>query len=220
MALGICLVAIGISAWSGFSAVNNKDTTIDNSSDIAQISSDTALNQNTSSKNEQAVDTPKDDVPDSRVSSADKEQEKAEQTPVPTAKYFLYPVNGTIIKDFSDTELQYSLTFNDMRLHTAIDIGADINTSVKSAGDGIVTFAGKDSSLGYMVKIDHGNNITAVYAGLSEALKVKEGDTVKAGTALGAIGTVTDECVDAPHLHLAFYEKDVPVSPLSLISEN
>ena len=218
IALGICLVAIGLSAWSGYSAILQKDTA--NNSSKSDLTSSNAGIESVPSAPEVTVDTPKEDVPDDREISSTTQTEQAQKAETPTAKYFLFPINGEIIKDFSDTELQFSLTYNDMRLHTAIDIAADLKTAVKSAGDGTVIWAGKDDALGYTVKIDHGNGITAVYAGLAEALQVKEGDTVTAGATIGALGIVTSECVDAPHLHLEFYDGEVPVSPLTLLSEN
>lgn len=225
IALGICLTAIGLSAWSGYSAVKQKDSTENTSKISSSYSSYLADNGENTSSGELTVDTPKSDVPDDRTSlestsSQNLSSAAQSKTETPVAKYFLFPVNGDIIKDFSDNELKYSLTYNDMRLHTAIDIAADLKTAVKSSGEGIVTFAGKDEFLGYTVKIDHGNGITAVYGGLAESLTVKEGDTVAAGTNLGMIGVVTAECVDAPHLHLEFYDNEVPVSPLTLISNN
>lgn len=212
-ALGICMVAIGISAWSGYSALKDSNSTAEISSDYSISSEKSDL----SSSNELTVDTPKSDVPDTRqeVSS-----EAVGEAASPVARYFIYPVSGEIIKDFSDSELQYSLTYNDMRLHIGVDIAADANTAVNSCGDGVVTYVGKDDKLGYTVKIDHGNSITTVYAGLTEAIKVKEGDTVTAGTNLGAVGVVTEESVDAPHLHLEFYQNGLPVAPQTLLTNN
>lgn len=213
--LGICMVAIGISAFAGYSALNKQESaqTPQNLQSSYSTSSPTQNN-----KDLEQVDTTKSDIPYTKEEVSSEPTETSSQNPV--AKYFVYPVSGNIIKDFSLSELQYSLTYNDMRLHTGIDISADANTAVNSAGDGTVIFAGKDAKLGYTVKIDHGNGIVAVYAGLTEALKVKKGDTVTAGTNLGAIGTVTEECVDAPHLHFEILENGQPISPSTILNNN
>ncbi len=217
VALGICLIAIGFSAWSGYSAFKATDGDKHTENDSSLIITPSSSAQQNS---EALVNEEKEDIKYESDTESAEPVESATKAEAPAAKYFLYPVNGEIIKDFSDTELQFSLTYNDMRLHTGIDIAADLKTAVNSSGDGTVIFAGKDELLGYTVKIDHGNNITAVYAGLSEALKVKEGDIVTSGTNIGSIGVVTSECVDAPHLHLEFYDNSLPVSPLSLLSDN
>lgn len=212
-ALGVCMIAIGISAWTAISTLSTPPTGDNHSSGqtnlVAESTSDLTVDKNQS-------DIPADKT---KVSSAEavSSEEKAAQAPV--AKYFIYPVNGEIIKDYNDTELQYSLTYNDMRLHTGIDIKADAGVSVKAAGDGVVLSAEQDPLWGYTVKINHGNGITGIYAGLSEAIAVKKGDTVKAGTNLGPLGTVTCECVDAPHLHLEFLENNRPVAPQSLLTD-
>ena len=38
---------------------------------------------------------------------------------------FAIPLNGNIGKIFSDSELQYSATYNDMRLHLGVDVQAE-----------------------------------------------------------------------------------------------
>ena len=218
------MIAIGISAWSAVKTISEKPQTAQNSS---------ASSLNYTSSNEISVDAEKSDIKKSssnsdnsaykqsdtdKSSSADTKSET--QAAAAVAKYFIYPINGEVIKDFNSSELQYSLTYNDMRLHTGMDIKADANTAVQSCGDGVVLSAGKDSLLGYTVKINHGNGITGVYSGLKEKITVKKGDTVKAGTNIGALGTVPSECVDAPHLHLEFYKDKTPIAPSSLLKKD
>lgn len=232
VALGICMIAIGISAWSTVRVLSpsaeNKNGEYDFSSDenlsTENIQSGISDGNNTSSKSSKINNTASQNKSVSEqksVSSQEKTKNtsSADEAAAPVAKYFVFPVSGEIQKDFSDGDLKYSITYNDWRVHNGIDITAKVGTAVKSAGDGVVTFAGKDEKLGYVVKIDHGNKITAVYAGLNEKLNVKKGDTVKAGDNLAALATVPEECVDAPHLHLEIYDGDKAVSPLSLLSK-
>lgn len=224
IALGICMIAIGISAWTAISKTSGPPE-INESNNTAQIVS----NDQTSKDTE--VNTPQSDIPHTLSSDTVKETESSKEDTVtsketesvveqtPTAGYFVYPVVGEVIKKFSDSELQYSVTFNDMRLHLGIDIKAEAGTSVKSSGDGKVLEVKNDPELGYTVKIDHGNGITALYSGLAKAVAVKSGETVKSGTNLGALGTVNNECLDAPHLHLEFFREDKPIDPLELMSK-
>lgn len=177
--------------------------------------------ENSQEKSPVEADTPQSEIPytENQTESATV-SENSTDTSGPTAKYFVYPVGGEIIKGFSNSKLQYSVTYNDMRLHTAVDIAADAKTAVNASGDGTVIFAEKDPSLGYTVKIDHGNGIVVVYGGLGESLKVKEGDLVSAGTNLGSVGVVTEESLDAPHLHLEFLQDGKPIDPISMLTEN
>ena len=245
--LGICMIAIGVSAWS---AINKTQTPPDEilNSDTAQhfvnedSSSETenAEDLTTESKEEAEVNKEQEGIEDDRtqnseevknnqtesyssnqsgltdntdISSAAKKQEAE-----PLAAYFVYPVVGEVIKKFSTSELQYSVTFNDMRLHIGIDIKAPSGSEVKSAGDGKILEVKNDANLGYMVKIDHGNGMVAIYAGLEKKVSVKKNDVVLAGATIGKLGTVNNECLDAPHLHLEFYENEKAVNPLDYLS--
>ena len=220
VALGICMIAIGISAWSAIDKVSAppKDLTSDST---ARTVSDT-VSENTQVNKEQS------DVPAERKESSseissipetvsDKVSSTPEQNPV--ANYFLYPVVGEVIKNFSATELQYSVTFNDMRLHKGVDIKADEGTAVKASGEGKVTEIVNDPSLGYTVKIDHGNGMVGVYSGLAKSIAVEVNEIVKSGTNLGPLGTVPNECLDAPHLHLEFYKDGEAVDPLEFLEK-
>lgn len=210
IALGICMIAIGVSAWTALDKLDQSVSVAD--------SSQPAASQPSVSSEESLTSTPEETSEPATAAQPEKTASATEQaTAAPVAKYFVYPIAGEIIKGFSAEELQYSLTYNDMRLHTGIDIKADAGTAVKAAGDGVVLSAEQDPLLGYTVTIDHGNGIIGIYAGLSEAMTVTKGDTVTAGTNLGPLGTVVSECVDAPHLHLEFYKNDAPIDPKELL---
>lgn len=213
------MIAIGVSAWSALDKVSTPPPSL--------TSNNTAQTVEENSSKETEANKEQSDIPDERESSeisseelldsVSSKPEAALQTP--TAKYFIFPVVGEVIKKFSATELQYSVTFNDMRLHSGIDIKADEGTAVKSAGDGMVTEIINDPQLGFLVRIDHGNGMEAVYAGLSKSVAVEENDIVKSGTNLGPLGTVNNECLDAPHLHLEFYKNGKPVDPLEYLEK-
>ncbi len=219
VALGVCMIAIGISAWAAIGQMSDAPNTALSSEAERKVVSNTSYDTTANKTESDIPDSSKDESTVSSQADETSSQTAPLEAAAPVAKYFKYPISGEIIKDFSDSELRYSLTYNDMRLHTAVDIKADVGTSVKSCGDGVVMSTQKDPLLGYSVTINHGNGITAVYGGLSEAIAVKKGDTVKSGTNLGPLGTVTTECVDAPHLHLEFYKDDKPIDPMSLITE-
>ena len=219
IALGICMIAIGVSAWAALDKAYTPPE---------KLTSDTASQMVSETVSKEAeVNKEQSDIPDERENSSVKTEtieslvtsaeENASQTP--TAKYFTFPVVGEVIKKFSSTELQYSVTFNDMRLHSGIDIKADIGTAVKSAGDGKITEVTKDPELGYLVKIDHGNGMEVIYAGLNKSVLVEVDDIVKSGTNLGALDVVNNECLDAAHLHLEFLKDGTAVDPLEYLEK-
>lgn len=114
---------------------------------------------------------------------------------------FTMPVDGTVLKPYSSTALQYSKTYGDMRLHEGIDIKCEEGSAVKSASNGTVTDIINDPTYGKTVIIDHGSGISVKYCGLKDVAAVK-GSTVKSGDIIGTSGTVPCECKDGPHIHL------------------
>ncbi len=83
-------------------------------------------------------------------------------------------------------------------MHEGIDFMVDSGTPIVAAAGGVVQFAGFHPQYGYMVDIDHGNDLVTRYAHCSK-LFVKEGDFVKRGHKIGETG-VTGRAT-GPHLH-------------------
>ena len=222
--LAICLLIIGGAAWFALAPLSEKDMNSknENSSKIEEYQnpSDPYTENNPQTTPEIVPDTtPDTGIIDSTVSETqsipEKVESKAEDV---TAKEenvisFSMPVVGEIIKNHSDTDLQYSATYCDMRLHTGIDIACKNGTFVSSCSAGTVTDIIEDSVLGNCVVIDHGNSITIKYASL-EDIKVKKGDKVNIGDIIGRIGTIPSECIDETHLHLEVIKNEKSVDPL------
>lgn len=229
--LCICFVLIGVAAWSGMQMIKNKDKTPDITSSIGSGMINTTSSKPTASVDKNSsiyIDTssvisasrPSDALTEEgEPPSSNPEIDDSEQTAAPVAKFFVNPVLGEIIKDFSDTELQYSLTMKDMRLHKGVDIAADVGTPVIAAGEGTVKTVYEDMLLGWVVEVDHGNGIIAKYCGLQAKPTAKEGDTVNSSTRLGNVGTVPFESVEQGHLHLEFYSDGKAVSPMEFIEK-
>ena len=134
------------------------------------------------------------------------------------AAFFIRPIVGETLKDFSDSELQYSMTYSDWRLHKALDITAPAGTTVVACGNGKVTDVYTDALWGTVVEIDHGNNITVKYCGLNGAPSVKKGDSVDSSTVIGAVDVIPCESVEPRHLHVEFYLDGKAVSPSKYFS--
>ncbi len=134
----------------------------------------------------------------------------------PSANFFVMPIANEIIKDYSEAELQYSLTLGDWRLHKAVDIKGVTGDRINSAGDGTVTAVYDDHSYGLTVEINHGNEITAIYSGF-ETVVVAVGDVVAANSELGTLGKVPCESVETTHLHFSMQVGDKSVSPMNMI---
>ncbi|HHW45489.1 MAG TPA: M23 family metallopeptidase [Clostridiales bacterium] len=219
LVLALCLIAIGAAAWSAFSSLQPPpvDTGDLSTSDLTSTQSETTSE---STKNVGNTVSGEKDTRYSSNTSPSSESPPAsaiEVTADPVATFFVLPVTGDIIKKFSDTELQYSNTYNDMRMHYGVDIAAGVGTRVSSAGDGKVIDVTTDPIWGTTVTIDHGNGIIGYYSGLNSKAKVKKGDVLESGMEIGTIDTIPCEANDPPHLHLAFKKDGKWVSPLKLM---
>ncbi len=86
--------------------------------------------------------------------------------------------------------------------HAGIDIvrpGGSTGCTVVAAESGTVTFAGWYGSGGYTVIIDHGKGLTTMYCHMQNTIKVRAGQKVARGQAIGNIGATG--YVTGPHLH-------------------
>lgn len=210
--LAICLVVIGIAAWFAFSKM--ADTKPDVNSDMQNNSE---YNGNNSSYNENSnndILDPTPQTPTPSTPTADEPEDVPYEEPAPQKAYTM-PVNGEILKDFSDNILQYSATFGDMRIHNAVDIACKDGTLVSACADGKVQSVEQTANLGTVITIDHGDGLIIKYAALKD-VKVKNGDNVKMGNTIGAVTTVPNECADQSHLHIEAYKNSSAISILSL----
>ena len=207
------LIIIAIIAWIGLSNMNDDtqnvpDTSMNESPNSNNNSQE--YNSNDSSYNDSSTpENPKDFVSDI-MPSAPTDDEVPNQ---PYENSYTMPVNGDILKDFSTETLQFSQTFGDMRLHTAVDIACKEGTFISSLTDGKVLSFEESTALGGVLTVDHGDGLIVKYACVKEP-KFKAGDKVKSGDLIGKVGTVPNESSDQPHLHLEATKNNKPISIL------
>ena len=94
--------------------------------------------------------------------------------------------------------------------------GTDIVTKPKSlvlaALDGTVIFTGWTMETGYVIEIQHVNNLVSVYKHNANLLK-EAGDLVKAGEAISIVGDSGELYTSGPHLHFEMWYKGSPLDP-------
>lgn len=152
------------------------------------------------------------------VSEEESSSEVSSEVPtVAKADFFVYPLSGEIITDFSKDNLIFSKTYNDWRSHLAIDIKGAFGESVHAAGDGVVQEVFYDELYGNTIVIDHGNGIEFSYCGLDET-NFKQGQTVLVNDTIGTLGDLPCESLDGVHLHLQAKKDGKEMDPLDLIS--
>ena len=120
----------------------------------------------------------------------------------------LWPVRGSI-NDRYGTRVHP--VFKTKTVHTGIDIGAAHGTPVKAAARGEVLFTGWLKGYGQVIILDHGGDMTTVYAHLS-AINVREGQVVNQGAVIGRVGNTG--VATGPHLHFEVRINANAVDPL------
>lgn len=101
------------------------------------------------------------------------------------------------------------------RMHPGLDISAAHGTRVRSAGGGVVVFAGYRSGYGNTVVIDHGDTMRTLYGHMSR-LAVRKGRSVREGDTVGYVGSTGRST--GPHLHFEMRFRGEPVNPMCYLS--
>ena len=98
------------------------------------------------------------------------------------------------------------------RPHRGVDYGGPMNTPILAAGDGKVIFRGRKGGYGNTVILQHGGNITTLYAHLNKFNgKVRSGSRVKQGQTIGYLGKSGK--VTGKHLHYEYRLNGVHRNP-------
>ncbi|MCK9204984.1 MAG: M23 family metallopeptidase [Bacteroidales bacterium] len=117
---------------------------------------------------------------------------------------FFSPLKGIVTNEF-----------NPAQKHFGIDIVAKQNEAVKAVLDGTVIFSNWTLETGYVIAIQHTQNIISIYKHNSAILK-KTGDVVKSGEPIAIVGE-TGELATGPHLHFELWYEGNPVNPKEFI---
>lgn len=131
---------------------------------------------------------------------------------------YVWPVEGSVDRDFSLEVFAYDATMGDWRTHDGLDIAAPLGTPVAACAKGTVKDVSTDDMMGVTVTIDHGSGMESIYCNLAETVEVQAGTEVEAGTVIGAVGTsAVSESADASHLHFSLREYGVSIDPMNYL---
>jgi murein DD-endopeptidase MepM/ murein hydrolase activator NlpD len=119
--------------------------------------------------------------------------------------YLFSPVSGIV-----------SAPFDLRKEHYGVDIVAREDEPVKCIADGSVLMASWTQDSGYVIVVQHRDNLISVYKHNSALLK-KVGNFVSAGEIIAFIGN-SGELTTGPHLHFELWMNGNPVDPEDFIS--
>lgn len=117
---------------------------------------------------------------------------------------FFTPVKGIV-----------SSHFDAGNQHFGIDLVADADEPVLATLSGTVIMASWTMATGYVIQIQHENNLISMYKHNSSLLK-KVGDHVKAGETIAIIGNSGEETT-GPHLHFELWHNGTPLNPVDYV---
>lgn len=118
-------------------------------------------------------------------------------------------VNGLIF--YRPTRGMISAPFDAEKKHYGTDIAANPGESVLATLDGTVILSTYTAETGYLIQVQHNQNLVSVYKHCGSLLK-REGDSVKGGEAIALVGN-TGQLTTGPHLHFELWQKGRAVNP-------
>lgn len=118
--------------------------------------------------------------------------------------HFFPPVEGIVTQ-----------SFDEKKRHYGTDIVAKANAKVAAVLDGVVIFTDWTVKTGYVIQVQHTNDLISIYKHNSILLK-KQGDYVRAGEVLGVVGNTGEES-SGPHLHFELWRAGNPLNPENFI---
>ncbi|MFD1553833.1 M23 family peptidase [Putridiphycobacter roseus] len=119
--------------------------------------------------------------------------------------FFIAPVHGKISK-----------SMNAQTKHYGVDIVTAADEPIKAVLEGLVLFSGWTSKTGYVLILQHQNNLVSSYKHCAAVLK-NEGDYVEAGDPIAIVGN-SGELTDGPHLHFELWQNGIALNPQEFIS--
>lgn len=114
--------------------------------------------------------------------------------------YFFPPVKGMVIASFEP-----------QKAHFGTDILAQEDEPVKAIADGTVILSSWTLESGYIIGLQHPNELISIYKHNSVILK-NVGELVRAGEIISIIGN-TGELTSGPHLHFELWYRGNPMNP-------
>ncbi|MDY6782306.1 MAG: M23 family metallopeptidase [Cyanobacteriota bacterium] len=127
---------------------------------------------------------------------------------------FLRPTTGRVSTIFG-VRRYYNGVFAQDYYHRGVDYAASTGTAVIAPAAGRIALVGKEAEgfrvHGNTIGIDHGQGVLSIFLHLSK-IYFREGDVVRAGQPIGAVGSTGSST--GPHLHWGLYVHGNAIDPV------
>ena len=115
------------------------------------------------------------------------------------------PVEGFLTSQYSENEPHY-----------AIDLVAPENSLIRAVAEGFVIFAEYSIQTGYVIAIQHPNQMISFYKHNAQLLKTI-GSYVQSAESIAILGN-SGEQSQGPHLHFELWQNGLPINPLHYLN--
>lgn len=119
--------------------------------------------------------------------------------------HLMKPVDGYVTDEY-----------NAAKAHYGVDIASKEDEPVKTVLDGKVISAAYTLETGYVIAVQHPNNLVSFYKHNSRIIK-KAGSVVKAGDVIAIVGS-SGELSTGPHLHFELWHEGKSLNPKDYIA--
>ena len=120
--------------------------------------------------------------------------------------HFYPPLRGIVVTPFAPSELNYG-----------IDITSTSGTNINAVLDGTILLSKYTANDGYVVIIQHLNNLTTIYKHLTSTLQ-HEGTTVRAGESIGIVEQSKQKDQQYIPFHFELWHKGTALNPEQYIA--
>ena len=131
----------------------------------------------------------------------------------------IWPVNGTVLMNYSMDKTVYFATLDQYKYNPALIIGGAEGDQVLCGAPGVIKSIDVTAQTGTTVTVDLGNGYEVLYGQLKE-VPVKVGDQVEAKSILGYVGQPTKYySVEGCNVYMELRKDGTPVNPVDYMTK-
>lgn len=138
-----------------------------------------------------------------------------------TLPTFINPTGGHLIKNYSSDTPVFSLTMEDYRTHTGVDVFVEVGERILASADGTVKEIWEDPMMGTCISLSHNGGAVSTYKNVSPELpeNIKVGEAVTSGQLIAVGGeSALAEVAEEPHVHFELAVGGKSVDPTEYIT--
>lgn len=249
IALAVCLVAIGVAAWSTYEAVNSfvEAPDVETQETTNDVVSRTVPESTQNSEDGEAINKQKETASKATAqeSSAEETNASVAETTTPEetepsgfisqSQEYDHPVNAGVIYEISEV-MAYPVAsseiismyskgvpvYSETMKDWRIHNGIDIAAESGSTVKACANGQVKEILADSMlgnVLVIEHGDYLIRYCGLNEEMLVGEGDILSAGQEIGTVGAIPCEAAIGSHIHLEITKDEIYMNPVDIFEE-